>query len=297
MDRQLKLYFENIIELEKSVYTQSNTLLALKQEIDGLGRKAYVKKVEAGKPESLLLNIFMFSFILVPGLAVIGFISSWGGGLFKGLLVGAMLGLGAATVCGIVKYLIGRSIKKCEQAEHDSDYSKRIAADNKRLAEENKQKNRLIKLRDDLMNQHLRTLEVLQQYYGIGIIFPKYRNLNAVCSFYEYFMSGRCSTFTGHEGAYNIFESELRANLILAKLDDILAHLEQIKENQYLLYTAINESNRRINSLISESKRQTQLANFNAEQTAIAAYNASEARNELNQIKWLKTCELLHKNY
>ena len=133
---------------------------------------------------------------------------------------------------------------------------------------------------------------ILSRVYNIGVLFPKYHNINAVCSIYEYFVSGRCSQLTGHEGAYNLYESEIRANLIIEKLDDRILSLERIKGNQYMLYSAINEGNRKMDRLIAESERQTQLASFNAEQSAIAAYNSAVACDELKQIKWLKTYEL-----
>lgn len=86
----------------------------------------------------------------------------------------------------------------------------------------------------------------------MDVIFPKYRNIIAVSSFYEYLLSGRCDKLEGAEGAYNIFESELRMNLIINKIDDVIKHLEKIEQHQYMLYSAIQENNKQVNQLSGE---------------------------------------------
>lgn len=103
--------------------------------------------------------------------------------------------------------------------------------------------------------------QTLAQLYSKDIIFPKYRNLIAVSQFYEYFMSGRCTVLEGHEGAYNLYENEVRQNIIITKLDQALTMLKQIRDTQYMLLDAINSCN-------------TMLAKV-ADAAAAAAYNSS----------------------
>ena len=301
MDKQLKTYFENVIDLEKNAYTQRETLSALDSKISSLGRGAYIQRSEVRQEADWMVNILSVGFFCVPGGAIIlgikGLLSNFISGALDGILKGALIGLGITLIISFIKYAIDRGKEKETQAQYDASYNQKMAADNRRITEENKQKSHLVELRTELLQQHQNTQNALQEYYGVGLIYPKYHNINAMCSFYEYYMSGRCSQLTGHEGAYNIYENELRANLILTKLDDILANLEQIKGNQYMLYSALSEGNKKIDNLIAESERQTRLANFTAEQSAIAAYNAAEARSELNQLKWLKTYELVKKRY
>mgnify|MGYP001864484039 FL=1 len=81
--------------------------------------------------------------------------------------------------------------------------------------------------------------------YDKNIIFPKYRRLPLVCSLYEYFCSGRCSTLEGHEGAYNILEMEIRLDRIITQMDMVITRLESIRDGQYVLYSAIQDSNRK----------------------------------------------------
>lgn len=81
------------------------------------------------------------------------------------------------------------------------------------------------------------------ELYSYNIVFGKYRNLVALSSFYEYLMSGRCSSLEGPNGAYNIFETEIRANQIISQLSDVINSLEQIKSNQYIAYSQLSEMN------------------------------------------------------
>lgn len=87
------------------------------------------------------------------------------------------------------------------------------------------------------------------QLYGVGIIFGKYRDLAAITSFYEYLLSGRCETLDGANGCYNLYEAELRANIIINRLDEIGDSLECIKSNQYMLYSQLSEINTELSAL------------------------------------------------
>ncbi|MBR4711255.1 MAG: hypothetical protein IKP10_04430 [Clostridia bacterium] len=85
----------------------------------------------------------------------------------------------------------------------------------------------------------------MTDYYAKDVIYPKYRALPALTSIYEYLSSGRCSTLTGADGAYNLYETETRQNIIIGQLSAVIENLEQIRTNQYVLYQEmrrINES-------------------------------------------------------
>ena len=47
----------------------------------------------------------------------------------------------------------------------------------------------------------------------------------------------------GADCAYNIFESEIRANRVVAQLDTVISSLEDIKENQYMIYQEMRTTN------------------------------------------------------
>lgn len=92
----------------------------------------------------------------------------------------------------------------------------------------------------------------LQTLYDKNIIFEKYRNFVAMCSIYEYFSSGRVDTLEGPNGAYNLYESELRQNLIVNSLDKISSNLEVVKSNQFILYNELINNSKELNTKLSD---------------------------------------------
>ena len=85
------------------------------------------------------------------------------------------------------------------------------------------------------------TQSTLESLYAFDIIYGKYRYFVAIASICEYFQAGRCSSLGD---AYNLFEEELRSNIIIGQLNTVIRELQQIRNSQYLLFEAINESNR-----------------------------------------------------
>jgi hypothetical protein len=73
-------------------------------------------------------------------------------------------------------------------------------------------------------------------------VFDKYRDIVALSTFYEYLMAGRCETLDGINGAYNIYENELRLNTIITKLDEI-------KENQFMIYNKLRDIDNSLSTL------------------------------------------------
>lgn len=99
---------------------------------------------------------------------------------------------------------------------------------------------------EDLLKK---TFAARNELYAFDIIFGKYRNAVALSSFYEYLMSGRCTSLEGADGAYNIYESEIRANRVIAQLDTVISSLEDIKQNQYMMYEELCSINSSLDSL------------------------------------------------
>ncbi len=139
----------------------------------------------------------------------------------------------------------------------------------------------------------------LQKLYSLNVIFPKYRNLPMLCSLYEYICAGRCTTLEGHEGGYNILESEMRLDRIVTQMDSVLSNLSRIQQNQYLLHATMQDSVRRTDQLISSTNKMIASAGSMAsalssqskslediqKNSAITAYCLEENRKELEYMK------------
>lgn len=70
------------------------------------------------------------------------------------------------------------------------------------------------------------TRSILSRLYSLGVIYPKYCNLPALTSIYEYYMTGRCEELTGPHGAYNLYEDELRKDTVISQLNTVIENLE-----------------------------------------------------------------------
>lgn len=118
------------------------------------------------------------------------------------------------------------------------------------------------------------------QLYNCNVIFGKYRNFVAMSTIYEYLVSGRCTSLEGTNGAYNLYESETRANIIIAQLNHVLESLETIKENQYMIYDAIQNvdaSLYRLNATMSAVEKS--LSSIDAKAQTMTKYMARIADN------------------
>jgi len=123
-------------------------------------------------------------------------------------------------------------------------------------------------------------------FYEPGIIHKKYQNLSALSMIYEYFDTGRCSELEGADGAYNLYESELRSEIVIDKLDVVIDKLDAIRKTQYTMCNILekvsddlgdinNELHRACDSLDKIEKNTKQLVNYSriiAENTALSAY-------------------------
>lgn len=136
---------------------------------------------------------------------------------------------------------------------------------------------------------------LLERLYALDYIFPKYRNLIAMCTIYEYYMTGRVSELEGPNGAYNLYESELRQNLIINRLDTIISQLEQVKENQFILYQEVRKTNIILNGISKDIKEILDTSNriennteLIAKATNLTAYYSQIIAHNTEAIKYLE---------
>ena len=154
------------------------------------------------------------------------------------------------------------------------EYTNTIEVEEKNRDREATYGKHLIAVSERLEKQLDDTSNALKKLYSINIIHPKYQNLIAIASFCEYFETGRCTQLEGHEGAYNIFENEVRLDKIITNQERILDSLDQIKNNQYTLYCAMRESQYQLQRISGKLDRVMSLSEQTAQNSAITAYNS-----------------------
>ena len=124
----------------------------------------------------------------------------------------------------------------------------------------------LIKIKDEEIRKNLKAVEILlKKVYSKGIIHSKYRNFIAIAQIYEYLDTGRCSGLEGTNGAYNLFESELRQDIIINKLDEIICRLEEIQRSMYYMTSAISHTNMLLGEISSQLSTSNALLAYNAQ--------------------------------
>lgn len=111
--------------------------------------------------------------------------------------------------------------------------------------------------------------QALDKVYSVDVIYSSYRSMVPVVMFVKYLESKRCCGLEGNDGAYNLYEQELRAEKILSTLENISSKLEVIMANQRELYDTFQEAN-----------RQLEMLNYNVTlQTAVVSASIEELRS------------------
>ena len=280
---QLKQYTEAALKLESAVNTQKLIMTEQESVINRkiLSLKKPIEKQTFQKPQGPSYDYISESFdalntrywaiamsaiggmIVFFGLVLFSWISESSGYLWGGLF---------AIACGLALIRIGIKRYKKQEDEQQTKYQKqreRYEAEMAQYSEkvknaENEYQKKvsataghLVEYQRDsskLMAEHqavLTTLtNALNKLYAQDIIFPKYRNLVAIASIYEYLASGRCDKLEGSDGAYNLYEMELRQNIVIGQLSRIINNLERIKMNQYALYQELQQTNALVNKIV-----------------------------------------------
>lgn len=258
------------------------------------------------KPSRGLRGVFGF-------LAVLGALEAIGGLLLQQGCI-AIIGLLAGGFLGFLYFCI----RKTDNANHQA-YLKAVDEYNKKAEEWTKATEAHQNMRADLQNQLTQAKAALEiargerdaerakwlakvkdiarrnissiqtsltnlhitrdKLYAAGNIFPKYRNLPCVATMLEYLQAGRVTELEGTAGAYNLYESELRQNIIIGRLGDIINMLGEIQQNQYNLYQTVSQMNRTLQKIDSDMQSQIRLmeksVNLQSRQLELAAVTAS----------------------
>lgn len=118
--------------------------------------------------------------------------------------------------------------------------------------------------------------EARARFHSSGVIYPKYLDFIAITTMYEYLKIGRCSQLTGPDGCYNLYESEIRANRIIAQLDQVINSLEMIKSTQYYTYTLLADIHKGVDGLTEQMSRIVRSVNAIEDNSAYIAYNTEK---------------------
>ena len=259
---ELIQYFEDAIALETAVITQENFISQFKAMSKNKKPVLIERKVQVAEPDpnGLDRETNAATFFLVAFTGIFLFVQLMVFGIAEEPSFAPLIGM--AILDGIILAIYLPEKKKWEEA-----YSKQRDMYNKdcdlcRKENENRKekfaynqkcwKDSCTKMRATLEKPLKETKENLERVYSKNIIYPKYRNLPALTSIYEYYVTGRCEELSGPYGAYNLYEDEVRKDKIISQLNTVIANLEQIKQNQYKLYEQVCQIQSNTNRMVSE---------------------------------------------
>lgn len=171
-----------------------------------------------------------------------------------------------------------RDVKRTESLNiaYQNEYSEKCVLYEKRKLSFNETiLDPLYKQRDQMKNNHNLLNKAFN--HSMNFIYPKYRNIVCVCQFTQYIESGRCETFDGPYGCYNLFEQELRMNLIVNKLDIVISKLDTIIENQHEMVNLLKS----IDRTAKEIKTNTDVIVMNTAITALASLEIAGSINDV----------------
>lgn len=313
MVAQLKEYLGIVVDMERNIFLREQTERQLAEQITALGKPRTIKKElqEPKKPqresaslEGRVICAIISIICLAEGIACLAGNSSLA--LLEFALAIVFFFLAAAVFSDKGEFAEDRDKKYMEAiAEYEravanygkavAEYETKVKAERDRVTRELSEKAALETMLAQLQEDNALSKKRLSEIYDRNIIFPKYRNLVMVSSLYEYVCAGRCVALEGHEGAYNILEMEIRLDRIVLQLDHVIAHLAAIQQNQYMLYSSIEESNRRSTQLLVAANKiadrlqvldrrsevfQMQLTDLQ-KSSALGAYHTERVQKEL----------------
>lgn len=276
---QVKGYLDRVVNLEGSLYEQQkiyNSLLEKKQKYENM--KLEERPIINNK-DSSEDGLFLAGFAAVVDFILIlcfDWVDSFGGFVFHILVVGGL-------TLFITKFL-QRAYYSNQQEKSDKYYYERV----NKIKEKNKEIIDKCKSCMAIISKSIdSTKNTLDSVYNLNIVYPKYRNFVAMATICEYFDSGRVDQFVGPNGAYNLYENELRMNVIIDKLDMILEKLDTIQRNQNLLYLVMNKINSNISSMNNHINRLEE--NLNSMNTNIAMQTYADLRiqRDVAYMKWV----------
>ena len=287
---ELIRYFEDAIALETEIVTQENLVSQFETMSKNKKPVLVERKVQVERPDpngldkdtnaatffiaTMTITLLFAQLVILGRAAEPSFFSLIAMTIFDGIILAI--------------YLPER--KKWKQ--YYSEQRRKYEEDCKACWEENEKrreefarnqkcwKDSCTKMRATLEKPLKETKENLERVYSKNIIYPKYRNLPALTSIYEYYVTGRCEELSGPYGAYNLYEDEVRKDKVISQLNTIIANLEQIKQNQYKLYEQVcqiqSNSNRMVRELNAIKGYVIELTNLTALNTY---YNGVTALN------------------
>ena len=293
----LRDYLKKCVDLEIAVFEQQEIIKIIKEKIN------YYENREATPIKQKEMKTWISVITAIIGLSpsfkaakyiVPKILGHSGSGLMDGLVEGIVylfafifafaLFESIAACIGLIPHMLVYEIEGNRIKEINSKANVEIGEEN----------DRIIGVLEDSLHKleesKRETKDRLDAVYDLNVLTEKYQNLVAVSSIYEYFKNGRCSSLENNgngECAYNMFEREVRQDIIIYKLDKIIDSLESIRQNQFILYSELRTMNNRINGMKSAINNLSSSVNNMDARSEVNSYYQKQMNDNIAYLKWL----------
>lgn len=276
---------EKVYTLEQSLYVQREVLKQLNQRSS---RLCLLQRFEKPVPPSGVFHPAATWTISALVAGAIGLLAALQSDLASqnlyfplfGLLFGAVIGGGCHVLIQYINYRLAMSEKRGKYTEDLRKYNFAVENETFRIKRESEEKNTLLSIIARLTQQRQGEEALLRDAYEKNVVSPQYQNLAALCALHDLISTDQCATLDGPEGAYSKFDSMARAGQICADLQSAVQNLEQLKETQPALFTALDSGDKEAQTIVeiatAVSKKEA------ASEPALAAYfQRTDAQNGL----------------
>lgn len=321
-DKDLIEHVSMLADMEDNIYLKKNLLAELKKLSNGYGLPSNISK-----PSLPVLRIYsdrddigcggVITFVIIGALLCFWGIKLLASPSLLAFLPGICLTLSGGCIVLVALVMTPNAFKgkqqekeaasqyKIDMKNYDEamiQYEQDLLDDKARVTREIIAKKFIESEIESVERRLSESQKRLQEMYNFGVVYPKYRNLVMINSICEYLKSGRCNSLDGPDGAYNILENEMRLDRIILQLDQVIERLDQIRMNQYLLYSAIQTANNtareiiqsikeiatKIDSLTIKDYDYTEQIQAIQATSSLTAYNIERVNKELHYMNRMK---------
>lgn len=279
-------YLKTAIAIETDITMQDQILKTCSEEIKQKTPK-YTPLEEPERPrfcEYPTKSLFFFYLFSSIFFLVIAIITIFFSEVFFLLILGS-IGFLAAAYTEYNHYLQKKESYQLQSANYNKKLQECREINQRRKQEQKERYNHWAQFqqefRESIESVLHKTTTLRNEFYAQGnLIYSKYHNLPALTSIYEYFITGRCDDLTGPHGAYNMYEDEVRKDTVISQLNAVIENLDQIKQNQYMLYQQVKSIQQTTGAVLQEL---SQIKGYTIALTELNALNAYyTALNERN---------------
>ena len=166
-------------------------------------------------------------------------------------------------------------------------YQEQTEAENARIesksAKVNTYNEALAKQRHQVWIQKTNAENALKELYSADIVYETYRGLLPISRFCHYIDSGLRDHLSGADGMYDLYEQELRSQMITNSMGRILQEVEELKQGVYALVREVDQIRSNQYKLIDEIDKSNRFVAMVSDQMQEVAYQTAMSLEGLSR--------------